>query len=123
MAAQTFISRLAECIIETQADLKEFDLLAPIVGHVGDGNFHLLLLVDEQAPDELAIAQQVNDRLIKRALRMGGTSTGEHGIGYGKLPYMQLEHGSAVNVMRVIKNAIDPLNIMNPGKVIPEIYE
>jgi FAD/FMN-containing dehydrogenase len=80
------ISRLAMCIVETQADLKEFDLLAPIVGHVGEGNFHLLLLVDEDSADELAIAQQVNDRLIKRALRMGGTSTGEHGIGYGKLP-------------------------------------
>jgi D-lactate dehydrogenase (cytochrome) len=116
------ISRLADCIVETQADLQEFDLLAPIVGHVGDGNFHVLLLVDENSPDELAVAQQVNDRLIKRALRMAGTSTGEHGIGYGKLPYMQLEHGAALGVMALIKKALDPLNIMNPGKVIPDTH-
>ena len=116
------ISRLADCIVETQADLQEFDLLAPIVGHVGDGNFHVLLLVDENSPDELAVAQQVNDRLIKRALRMAGTSTGEHGIGYGKLPYMQLEHGTALGVMALIKKALDPLNIMNPGKVIPDTH-
>lgn len=116
------ISRLAACILETQQDLDEFDLLAPIVGHVGDGNFHLLLLVDENNPDELRVAKTVNDRLVKRAIRMGGTCTGEHGIGYGKLAYMSLEHGTAIGVMAAIKKALDPLNIMNPGKVIPEIY-
>ncbi|MEJ6684433.1 MAG: FAD-linked oxidase C-terminal domain-containing protein [SAR86 cluster bacterium] len=114
------ISRLADCIQQTQRDLVEFDLLAPIVGHVGDGNFHLLLLVDVDKPAELEIAKIVNDRLIKRALSMGGTCTGEHGIGYGKLAYMELEHGAAVAVMASIKRAIDPLNIMNPGKMIPD---
>ncbi len=114
------ISRLADCIQETQRDLLEFDLLAPIVGHVGDGNFHLLLLVDVDEPAELEIAKVVNDRLIKRALSMGGTCTGEHGIGYGKLAYMELEHGAAVAVMASIKRALDPLNIMNPGKMIPD---
>ncbi len=116
------ISRLADCIQETQRDLVEFDLLAPIVGHVGDGNFHLLLLVDVDNPAELEIAKIVNDRLIKRALSMGGTCTGEHGIGYGKLAYMELEHGAAVAVMASIKRAIDPLNIMNPGKMIPDNF-
>ncbi|MEJ6592081.1 MAG: FAD-linked oxidase C-terminal domain-containing protein, partial [SAR86 cluster bacterium] len=100
------ISRLADCIQQTQRDLVEFDLLAPIVGHVGDGNFHLLLLVDVDKPAELEIAKIVNDRLIKRALSMGGTCTGEHGIGYGKLAYMELEHGAAVAVMASIKRAI-----------------
>jgi D-lactate dehydrogenase (cytochrome) len=116
------ISRLAECIKETQQDLLEFNLLAPIVGHVGDGNFHLLLLVDENNPAELATANTVNDRLIRRALDMGGTSTGEHGIGYGKLPYMELEHSTGLAVMGLIKQALDPLHIMNPGKVIPSHY-
>ena len=78
--------------------------------------------MDENNPEELRVARTVNDRLIKRAIRMGGTCTGEHGIGYGKLAYMNLEHGTAIGVMAAIKKALDPLNIMNPGKVIPQIY-
>jgi D-lactate dehydrogenase (cytochrome) len=85
---------------------------------VGDGNFHLLLLVDTDNPDEMATAKGINDRLVKRAIEMGGTSTGEHGIGSGKLPYMALEHGASLDLMRQVKLAFDPKNIMNPGKVI-----
>ncbi|XOV88436.1 MAG: FAD-binding oxidoreductase [Pseudomonadota bacterium] len=112
------ISRLTACIVETQADLARFGVIAPIVGHVGDGNFHLLLLVDRNDPGEMAVAQEINDRLVRRAIAMGGTSTGEHGIGYGKLEYLRLEHGSAVEVMATIKQALDPLGLMNPGKII-----
>jgi len=113
------ISRLGECMIETRRDVETTDLIAPIVGHVGDGNFHLLLLVDTDNADELVVAEGINDRLIRRAIDMGGTATGEHGIGYGKLPYMALEHGASLGVMRLLKQAFDPDNIMNPGKVIP----
>lgn len=113
------ISRLGECMIETRRDVETTDLIAPIVGHVGDGNFHLLLLVDTDNADELAVAEGINDRLIRRAIEMGGTATGEHGIGYGKLPYMALEHGASLGSMQRLKRAFDPDNIMNPGKVIP----
>ncbi|MCB1646328.1 MAG: FAD-binding protein, partial [Pseudomonadales bacterium] len=116
------ISRLADCIDETLQDIDQEAMLAPVVGHVGDGNFHLLLLVDPQDEASLAQARRVNDRLVRRALRMGGTATGEHGIGYGKLAYMSLEHGASLEIMRVIKRSLDPLNIMNPGKVVPELY-
>jgi D-lactate dehydrogenase (cytochrome) len=112
------ISALARCISETQMDIARSGLLAPIVGHVGDGNFHLVFVIDPNDPQELARARSVNDRMVLRAIAMGGTSTGEHGIGYGKLDFLTAEHGDAVAVMRQIKQALDPLNLMNPGKVV-----
>ena len=112
------ISRLAECIAETRRDLAGSRLLAPIVGHVGDGNFHLVLLLDPDDPEDIAEAQRINERLVMRALAMDGTSTGEHGIGYGKLDFLVAEHGEAVSAMRAIKNALDPRGIMNPGKIL-----
>src|SRR5689334_19305268 len=113
------ISRLAECVTETQRDIAENNLIAPIVGHVGDGNFHLTLLVDMQNPDEIKIAKAFNERLVERALAMDGTCTGEHGVGQGKMKYLLSEHGApALEAMRAIKKALDPLNIMNPGKII-----
>ncbi|MGF1624900.1 MAG: FAD-binding oxidoreductase [Alphaproteobacteria bacterium] len=112
------ISRLADCIRETKADIDASGIMAPIVGHVGDGNFHLVFLIDPASDDELARAGAVNDRMIARALAMGGTCTGEHGIGYGKIGCLEKEHGSAVAMMRMIKRALDPDNLMNPGKVL-----
>ena len=112
------ISRLAECIAATRADLDENALVAPIVGHVGDGNFHLVLLVNHDDQQEVARAQAVHERMVHRAIEMGGTCTGEHGIGYGKLDFLEREKGAAVDVMRQVKQALDPLGIMNPGKVI-----
>jgi D-lactate dehydrogenase (cytochrome) len=112
------ISRLAECISETKADLRTSTLLAPIVGHVGDGNFHVTFLVDPDKPAEMAEAKQLNERMVMRALALGGTCTGEHGIGYGKLDFLTAEHGDAVAVMRQVKLALDPLNILNPGKIL-----
>jgi D-lactate dehydrogenase (cytochrome) len=111
------ISRLAECVVETQRDVAECGLLAPLVGHVGDGNFHLLFLLDPDDADELARAKAANARLIDRALAMGGTCTGEHGIGIGKRKFMPLEHGESYHLMRDIKNLIDPKGLMNPGKI------
>ena len=92
-------------------------MIAPIVGHVGDGNFHLVFLVDPDNAEEMARAKDVNDRMIMRTLALGGTCTGEHGIGYGKLGFLQAEHGEAVSVMRAVKQALDPENLMNPGKI------
>jgi D-lactate dehydrogenase (cytochrome) len=112
------ISRLADCILETQKDIAEAKLIAPLVGHVGDGNFHLVFVIDPGSPGEMTAAQKVNDRMIARALAMGGTCTGEHGIGYGKIAYLEAEHGAAVDTMRLIKRAIDPDNRMNPGKIL-----
>jgi D-lactate dehydrogenase (cytochrome) len=112
------ISMLARCISETQKDVAESGLLAPIVGHVGDGNFHLVFVIDPNDKEELARAQGVNDRMVLRAIAMGGTSTGEHGIGYGKMDFLTAEHGESVAVMRQIKEALDPMNLMNPGKVV-----
>jgi D-lactate dehydrogenase (cytochrome) len=111
------ISRLAECILETKKDLKQSFLIAPLVGHVGDGNFHLGFLINRNDPKELAEAERLNERLVMRALAMDGTCTGEHGIGLGKQKFLIAEHGDAVAVMREIKKALDPLNIMNPGKI------
>ncbi len=113
------ISNLAACIAETKADLAKSFLTAPLVGHVGDGNFHLAFVLDRDDPKEMAEAERINDRLIMRALAMGGTSTGEHGVGIGKMKYLQAEHGEAVAVMRQLKQALDPQDIMNPGKIIP----
>jgi D-lactate dehydrogenase (cytochrome) len=112
------ISRLAECIVETQKDIAASFLPAPIVGHVGDGNFHLTLVLKPEDPKEVAEAERLNDRLVKRALAMDGTCTGEHGVGYGKLDFLIAEHGEAISVMRSIKQALDPDNIMNPGKIV-----
>ena len=114
------ISRLAECIHETKADLADSPLLGPLVGHVGDGNFHLLLPVDPDSPSDMAAAERLVDRLVARALAMGGTCTGEHGVGMGKIKFLEAEHGrEALDVMRAIKQALDPKNLMNPGKVLP----
>ncbi|MCP4329369.1 MAG: FAD-binding protein [Alphaproteobacteria bacterium] len=112
------ISRLAECIVETKRDIIDNDLIAPLVGHVGDGNFHLVFVVDHNDADEVRRAKAVNERMIMRALAMDGTCTGEHGIGYGKMDFLVAEHGEAVTVMRSIKRALDPDNIMNPGKIV-----
>jgi D-lactate dehydrogenase (cytochrome) len=111
------ISRLAECILETKKDLKKSFLTAPLVGHVGDGNFHLGFLINRDDPKELAEAERLNERLVMRALAMDGTCTGEHGIGLGKMKFLTAEHGEAVAVMRQVKRALDPQNIMNPGKI------
>ena len=111
------ISRLAECLLETKSDIDENGLLAPIVGHAGDGNFHVGFLLEPGNEEELATAKRVNDRMIVRTLEMGGTCTGEHGIGVGKIRYMEAEHGDSVEVMRMIKRSMDPHNLMNPGKI------
>ncbi|MFN0193108.1 MAG: FAD-binding oxidoreductase [Aestuariivirga sp.] len=110
------ISRLAECVTETQRDLEEQNLYGPIIGHVGDGNFHVVLYCDPNDAAEVARVKAAYDRLIVRALAMGGTCTGEHGIGSGKIKYLEREHGPALAFMREIKRAFDPHNIMNPGK-------
>ncbi|MBM86140.1 MAG: FAD-binding oxidoreductase [Rhodospirillaceae bacterium] len=112
------VSCLAECISETKADLKGTGLIAPLVGHVGDGNFHLVYLINPDNQEELDTAQAHSDRMVYRALSMGGTCTGEHGVGYGKMGFLQAEHGDALALMRSIKMAFDPDNIMNPGKII-----
>ena len=112
------ISRLAECVVETQKDIKRLGIIAPIVGHVGDGNFHVTLIADKSDADEMRRANEFNERLVMRALAMDGTCTGEHGIGMGKMDFLVAEHGDAVSVMRTIKKALDPDNIMNPGKVL-----
>jgi len=111
------ISRLAECLLETKRDIDENGLLAPIVGHAGDGNFHVGFVLEPGNEEELEMAKQVNDKMIERTLGMGGTCTGEHGIGVGKIGYMEAEHGESVEVMRMIKRSIDPQNLMNPGKI------
>jgi D-lactate dehydrogenase (cytochrome) len=113
------ISRLAECVTETQRDIDASRILAPIVGHVGDGNFHLTLLVDMDDDDEVKRAEALSERLVERALAMDGTCTGEHGVGQGKMKYLVAEHGrAALEVMASIKRALDPHNIMNPGKIV-----
>jgi D-lactate dehydrogenase (cytochrome) len=112
------ISKLAECISETKRDLADSPIPAALVGHVGDGNFHLVFMIDPQRPDEIAEAGRLNDRMVARALAMEGTSTGEHGVGYGKMDFLVSEHGEALGVMRAIKKALDPDNIMNPGKIV-----
>jgi D-lactate dehydrogenase (cytochrome) len=112
------ISRLADCIRETRRDVEESGIVAPIVGHVGDGNFHLVLLVNRDDPAEVRTADQVNERLVRRALAMGGTCTGEHGIGVGKQQFLIEEAGEdGVALMRQIKATLDPRNILNPGKI------
>jgi D-lactate dehydrogenase (cytochrome) len=111
------ISRLAECILETRKDLQASSLFAPLVGHVGDGNFHLIFVLERGNEREHAEAKAINARLVHRALAMGGTCTGEHGVGMGKMDYLPEEHGDALEVMKTIKRALDPGNRMNPGKM------
>ncbi|WQD81039.1 FAD-linked oxidase C-terminal domain-containing protein [Paraburkholderia kururiensis] len=112
------ISRLAECVTETEADLIASPLPCPIVGHVGDGNFHVAILIDPDKPEELEEAERLNRRIVERALRMDGTCTGEHGVGLHKMDFLLDEHGAdTVDTMRAIKHALDPRNLMNPGKI------
>ncbi len=113
------ISRLADCVIETRADIAKSGLVAPIVGHVGDGNFHLVILFDPLDAGERAQAEALAKRVSLRAIAMGGTCTGEHGIGMHKLDALVIEHGEAVALMQTIKFALDPHDILNPGKTVP----
>lgn len=113
------ISNLAACILDTKAEAEASGLLCPMVGHVGDGNFHLLVLFDPGDPAERKRAEALVESIAHRALAYGGTITGEHGIGLHKLGLMEAEHGPALDVMRSLKQALDPLGIMNPGKTIP----
>ena len=116
------ISSLAQCITETQADIAEHGLTASIVGHVGDGNFHAILLVDPGDPADVQRGEAFHARLVRRALAHEGTSTGEHGVGYGKAQFLIEEHGeAAVDMMRAIKHALDPDGIFNPGKSVSAI--
>ncbi len=115
------ISALAECIAGARRDIADSGLIAPIVGHVGDGNFHTVILVDPDDAIEIERAEALNTLIVERALALGGTCTGEHGIGIGKQHFLAAEHGEAVAVMRAIKRALDPRDLMNPGKVIPPL--
>uniref|UniRef100_UPI003BA929D9 FAD-binding oxidoreductase n=1 Tax=Stappia sp. TaxID=1870903 RepID=UPI003BA929D9 len=112
------ISRLADCIAETYRDIEDMGLVAPLVGHVGDGNFHVLVLVDMDKPEEIEATDRFIERLNWRAIEMGGTCSGEHGVGQGKMKYLPKEHGEAIEAMRAIKAALDPKGILNPGKIL-----
>ncbi|HJW26298.1 MAG TPA: FAD-linked oxidase C-terminal domain-containing protein [Rhodocyclaceae bacterium] len=115
------ISRLAECIAATNEDIAQVSIPIALFGHVGDGNFHLVVLVDPDNPKEMDEAAWISERVVERALAFGGTCTGEHGIGLGKRKYLTREHGDvAVDVMAAIKAALDPKNLLNPGKILPE---
>lgn len=111
------ISRLTECIAETKDDIARSGLFAPLLGHVGDGNFHLTIFYDPDEETQRSRAFELSDSLVKRAIAMGGTCTGEHGIGRGKIDYLRQEHGPAVDLMRRIKQVIDPTGILNPMKI------
>jgi len=111
------ISRLAESIVAASEDIAASFLTGQVIGHVGDGNFHTAYLIDPEKPEDYAEAERLADRMLERALAVGGTASGEHGIGIGKLKFMRKEHGDAVDVMKRIKQALDPLGIMNPGKM------
>ena len=113
------ISRLADCVLETREDIDATGLICAIVGHVGDGNFHVLVLFDPNDPAERAKADEFAKRVSMRAIAMGGTCTGEHGVGIHKLDALRAEHGEAVELMARVKRALDPLDIMNPGKTVP----
>ena len=111
------LSALAACVSETAADIAASNLIAPIVGHVGDGNFHAIVAVDPGDGDERQRVEAFLQRLVARAHAVDGTATGEHGIGQGKNANMAAEHGPAIDAMRAIKGALDPLGILNPGKI------
>jgi D-lactate dehydrogenase (cytochrome) len=112
------ISRLAECVVETKKDNEGAPFPICLVGHVGDGNFHLIYVLDRASDRELEEARRLNERMVLRALAMGGTCSGEHGVGIGKMKFLEQEHGPALEVMRTLKRALDPDNRMNPGKMI-----
>ncbi len=113
------ISRLAECIEQTQADLKDSWIISSVIGHVGDGNFHVEMLVDPNSASDLEEAERLNRRIVERAIALQGTCTGEHGVGLHKMDFLRIEHGDdALDLMARIKRAFDPLNILNPGKVV-----
>jgi len=113
------ISRLADCLLETKADLERENIVHGIIGHVGDGNFHVQMLVDPNDPADVARAEAVNERMVTRAIEMQGTCTGEHGVGLHKIGFLVQEHGEdAIDVMRTLKHALDPNTILNPGKVL-----
>jgi hypothetical protein len=107
------------CLLETKADILTSGLTAPIVGHVGDGNFHLGILFDPQDAVETERAEALAFRTARRAIAMGGTCSGEHGVGLHKIVHMQMEHGVGVALMKAVKTALDPNGIMNPGKIYP----
>ena len=113
------ISRLAECVAATMEDIRESGLSAPMIGHVGDGNFHTMPMVDMSNPKEIKAAEVLIERMTKRAIAMDGTCTGEHGVGQGKVKYLKAEHGAGLAAMRAIKQALDPKDILNPGKILP----
>jgi D-lactate dehydrogenase (cytochrome) len=116
------ISRLAHCIDQTTEWLKNVSFPTTIVGHVGDGNFHVLMLLDPNDPSEWEASERLNHDLVNLAIQSDGTCTGEHGIGLHKLQFMEAEHGrDTLEVMQAIKNALDPSNIFNPGKIIPRL--
>ncbi len=112
------ISKLAEAIALTTQDATDHGMFAPTLGHVGDGNYHTLFLTDPNKPEELETAKMLSARMNERALALGGTVTGEHGIGVGKMKFMLAEHGDAWSIMADIKRTLDPQNIMNPGKLV-----
>jgi D-lactate dehydrogenase (cytochrome) len=112
------ISRLADCIVDTRQDNVGASFPICLVGHAGDGNFHLIYVLDPASAAELDEARRLNERMVMRALAMGGTCSGEHGVGIGKMKYLEAEHGAALDVMRAIKRALDPDNRMNPGKMV-----
>jgi len=113
------ISRLAECMLETAADIAKASMPIPMFGHVGDGNFHCMILIRPESDADLAEAKRFNERLVHRALAMEGTCTGEHGVGFGKIDWLRKEHGGGVDLMAAIKRTLDPENLLNPGKVVP----
>ncbi len=113
------ISRLTECIVETTKDIDRASMPIPLFGHVGDGNFHLVILIRPESEDDLSEAKAFNERLVRRALDMEGTCTGEHGVGWGKKKWLVEEHGEAIGLMQSIKRTFDPDNLMNPGKLVP----
>jgi D-lactate dehydrogenase (cytochrome) len=112
------ISHLASCIVDSKRDLAASPLMGTLVGHVGDGNFHMVYLVDPERPEELHEAERLSERMVARALECGGTCTGEHGVGVGKMKYLRAEHGDAIDAMRAVKRALDPKGLMNPGKIL-----
>jgi len=114
------LTELAQCIRAAREDARQAGITAPVLGHVGDGNFHMVLLIDPDDAEQVRRAEEVNRRLVERAIACGGTCTGEHGVGLGKREYLRIEHGEALEVMRSVKAALDPKGLMNPGKVLPD---
>jgi D-lactate dehydrogenase (cytochrome) len=113
------VSELSGCIVKTRELLVGCPVPAAILGHVGDGNYHVVFAVDPANAQEIKEVAAINKKMVQYAISVGGTSTGEHGVGTGKIAYLRQEHGDAVDLMAVIKNAIDPRGIMNPGKILP----